>query len=94
VLEKLTSGMLENLLAKNIYNKRGSYAPPEKLNENLHPICSMGYELSYWGKDGDYLKFRCPHAVSKVDCSQGQNWCSMGSAQLYYINRWYDCSKC
>lgn len=38
------------------YNKRGSYAPPEGLNENLHPVCSMGYELSYWGKDGDYFK--------------------------------------
>lgn len=61
------------------YNKRGSYAPPEGLNENLHPICSMGYELTYWGKDGDYLKFRCPHAVSKVDCPQGTNWCSNSS---------------
>ena len=61
------------------YNKRGSYAPPERLNENLHPICSMGYELTYWGKDGDYLKFRCPHAVSKINCPQGQNWCSNSS---------------
>lgn len=69
------------------YNKRGSYAPPEKLNENLHPICSMGYELSYWGKDGDYLKFRCPHAVSKVDCPQGQNWCSNSSyGYCYKVN--------
>lgn len=58
------------------YNKRGSYAPPEGLNENLHPICSMGYELAFWGKDGDYLKFRCPHAVGKVDCPNGMNWCS------------------
>lgn len=61
------------------YNKRGSYAPPEQFNENLHPICSMGYELSYWGKDGDYLKFRCPHAVSKTNCPQGQSWCSNSS---------------
>ncbi|WP_133627197.1 hypothetical protein [Fonticella tunisiensis] len=37
------------------YNKRGSFAPPEGLNENLHPVCSMGYELTYWGKDEDYL---------------------------------------
>jgi transposase len=58
------------------YNKRGSYAPPEGLNENLHPVCAMGYELAYWGLDGDYLKFRCPHAVSKIDCPQGQSWCS------------------
>jgi transposase len=58
------------------YNKRGSYAPPEGMNESLHPICSLGYELTYWGKDGDYLKFRCPHAVGKVNCLNGMNWCS------------------
>lgn len=58
------------------YNKRGSFAPPEGLNENLHPVCSMGYELTYWGKDGDYLKFRCPHAVGKINCPYGMHWCS------------------
>jgi hypothetical protein len=58
------------------YNKRGSFAPPEGFNENLHPVCSMGYELAYWGRDGDYLKFRCPHAAAKIDCPQGLNWCS------------------
>ena len=57
-------------------NPRSAYAPPEGLNENIHPICSMGYELTYWGKDGDYLKFRCPHATGKVDCPYGMNWCS------------------
>lgn len=58
------------------YNPRGSYAPPEGLNNRFHPICSMGYELIYWGKDGDYLKFRCPHATGKIDCPCGMNWCS------------------
>lgn len=58
------------------YNKRGSFAPPEELNEELHPVCSMGYELTYWGKDGDYLKFRCPHVLGKVDCPHGSVWCS------------------
>lgn len=58
------------------YNKRNSYAPPEELNEKLHQICSMGYELVYWGKDGDYLKFRCPHVLGKVDCPHGSIWCS------------------
>lgn len=58
------------------YNKRGSFAPPDGLNERLHPICSMGYELTYWGKDGDYLKFRCPHVLGKVDCPHGSIWCS------------------
>ena len=36
------------------YNKRGEYAPPEGVNENFEPICSMGYPLVYWGKDGEY----------------------------------------
>lgn len=58
------------------YNKRGSYAPPESMNENLHPVCSMGYELIYWGKDGEYLKFRCPHITGKVNCPHGSRWCS------------------
>jgi hypothetical protein len=48
------------------FNPRGLYAPSEGLNENFEPICSMGYSLTYWGKDGDYLKFRCPHATGKV----------------------------
>ena len=50
------------------YNKRGEYAPPEGFNENFEPICSMGYPLVYWGKDGNFLKYRCPHVLGKVDC--------------------------
>ena len=58
------------------YNPRGSYAPPEGMDENFNPICSGGYRLTYWGKDGDYLKFRCPHATSKCNCPHGMSWCS------------------
>jgi len=58
------------------YNKRGEYAPPEGVNENFEPICSMGYPLVYWGKDGDYLKYRCPCTVGKVECPQGTCWCT------------------
>lgn len=58
------------------YNLRGSYAPPEGLDEDFNPICSGGYKLTYWGKDGDYLKFRCPHATNKCDCPHGMSWCS------------------
>ncbi len=36
----------------------------------------MGYSLPYWGKDGDYLKFRCPHATGKINCPYGMNWCT------------------
>lgn len=58
------------------YNPRGSYAPPEGLDEDFNPICSGGYKLVYWGKDGNYLKFRCPHALGRCDCPHGMNWCS------------------
>ena len=58
------------------YNPRGSYAPPEGLDKDFDPICSAGYKLAYWGKDKNYLKFRCPHALGKYDCPHGMNWCS------------------
>lgn len=58
------------------YNPRSSYAAPEGLNEKFQPICSMGYPLTYWGKDGEYLKFRCPQAIGKVSCPFGTMHCS------------------
>lgn len=58
------------------YNPRGSFAPPERLDQDFDPVCSAGYKLVYWGKDKNYLKFRCPHAVGKCDCPHGMNWCS------------------
>lgn len=58
------------------YNPRGSLSPPEGLDKDFNPICSGGYKLIYWGKDGSYLKFRCPHALGKVNCPHGMNWCS------------------
>jgi len=58
------------------YNPRGSFAPPAGLDEEFNPICSAGYKLAYWGKDGNYLKYRCPHAVGKCNCPHGMSWCS------------------
>lgn len=58
------------------YNPRGSFAPPEGLDSDFAPIFSGGYKLIYWGKDGNYMKFRCPHAIGKSDCPHGMNWCS------------------
>ena len=40
------------------------------------PRCSMGYDMVYWGADSGRLKFRCPHAVGKVDCPLGIAACS------------------
>lgn len=36
----------------------------------------MGYPLTYWGKDNNYLKYRCPHATGHINCPHGSNWCS------------------
>lgn len=36
----------------------------------------MGFAMTYWGVDGDHLKFRCPHATDKVDCPLGMVACS------------------
>ena len=32
------------------------------------PLCSCGLEMVYWGKDGNYLKYRCPYALGKAEC--------------------------
>lgn len=58
------------------YNPKGSKTPPEGMNDHFKPIYSAGYPLTYYGVDGDYLKFRCPHVTGHCDCSFGSNWCS------------------
>ncbi|MNW42691.1 Transposase DDE domain protein [compost metagenome] len=57
-------------------NPRGEKEPPAGMTTNGTPCCSMGFTMTYWGADGDYLKFRCPHATSKVDCPLGMAACS------------------
>lgn len=57
-------------------NKRGEKEPPAGVASNGTPRCSMGYDMVYWGADGDRLKFRCPHAVGRVDCPLGIAACS------------------
>jgi hypothetical protein len=32
------------------------------------PLCSCGLAMVYWGRDGHYLKYRCPYAVGKAEC--------------------------
>lgn len=63
-----------------VLNKRGEKAPPEGMASDGTPRCSMGYDMVYWGADGDRLKFRCPHAVGKVDCPTRP--CSLHRLQL------------
>ena len=32
------------------------------------PLCSCGLTMVYWGRDGNYLKYRCPYALGKAEC--------------------------
>jgi len=57
-------------------NLRNEKEPPAGMTSSGTPCCSMGFAMNYWGADGDYLKFRCPHATGKVDCPLGMAACS------------------
>ncbi|EPZ49179.1 transposase [Alicyclobacillus acidoterrestris] len=57
-------------------NKRRETEPPSGMSSNGTPRCSMGFDMVYWGADGDRLKFRCPHVLGKVDCPLGTTACS------------------
>ena len=58
-------------------NLRNSKTPPPGFADfKGTPQCSGGFEMVYWGHDGNYNKFRCPHAVGKVNCCHGVKWCS------------------
>jgi IS5 family transposase len=50
--------------------------PPEGLDWDCTPLCSMGYRMTYWGYDNGSIKFRCLHTMGKVDCPMGSIWCS------------------
>jgi IS5 family transposase len=41
---------------------------PDICNAKGTPTCCCGLEMVYWGRDGDYLKYRCPQAVGKAKC--------------------------
>ncbi len=32
------------------------------------PTCGCGLEMVYWGRDGKYLKYRCPDVLGKAKC--------------------------
>lgn len=57
-------------------NIRNQKEPPAGFSNSGTPRCSMGYDMAYWGSDGHFLKFRCPHILGKVNCPHGSFWCS------------------
>lgn len=41
---------------------------PDICNLQGTPSCYCGLEMVYWGKDGKYLKYRCPDKLGKCKC--------------------------
>ena len=41
---------------------------PDICNAKGTPLCSCGLAMAFWGRDGNYLKYRCPDAVGKAKC--------------------------
>jgi len=41
---------------------------PDICNAKGTPTCGCGLEMVYWGRDGDYLKYRCPQVLGKAAC--------------------------
>jgi hypothetical protein len=41
---------------------------PDICNAKGTPLCGCGLAMVYWGRDGKYLKYRCPHVLGKEKC--------------------------
>ncbi len=48
--------------------ERPGFESPDICNAKGTPTCVCGLEMTYWGRDGNYLKYRCPEAVGKAKC--------------------------
>ena len=49
--------------------ERAGMQLPDICNARGTPTCSCGLEMAFWGRDGNYLKYRCPQVVGKGVCS-------------------------
>lgn len=62
-------------------NPGSEKAPPGITNTLGTPLCPTGFPMTYWGRDGDYLKYRCPQqATHRFCCLQdhkGTDRCSL-----------------
>jgi len=48
--------------------EKPGWETPDICNAKGTPTCACGLEMVYWGRDGKYLKYRCPDAVGKSKC--------------------------
>ena len=66
-------------------NLGGEKAPPGITNSQGTPLCPIGLPMVYWGRDGDYLKYRCPQVGGKLCClldHQATDRCSLSDYKL------------
>jgi IS5 family transposase len=42
---------------------------PDICNAKGTPTCGCGLPMVYWGRDGRYLKYRCPDALGRTKCT-------------------------
>ena len=62
-------------------NPGGEKAPPGITNTLGTPLCTTGFPMTFWGRDGGYLKYRCPQeATGLFSCladHKGTDRCSL-----------------
>jgi len=46
--------------------ERDDMQQPDICNARGTPTCSCGLEMVFWGRDGDYLRYRCLQAVGQA----------------------------
>jgi IS5 family transposase len=48
--------------------EKPGWESPDICNAKGTPTCGCGIEMVYWGRDGNYLKYRCPAVLGKAKC--------------------------
>jgi transposase/IS5 family transposase len=48
--------------------QKAGWESPDICNAKGTPTCGCGLEMVYWGRDGKYLKYRCPETAGKGKC--------------------------
>lgn len=58
-------------------------------NELGTPLCLSGHKMKYWGRDGDYLKWRCPVACgAPLECTVRGGCSGSPYGRVLKINVW------
>lgn len=48
--------------------EKPGWESPDICNAKGTPTCGCGLPMVYWGRDGRYLKYRCPDVLGKAKC--------------------------